>query len=343
VWLIGIGVSEQGLNEVITKETVFVLGAGASTCYGFPTGAALADRIIHKLRKPQDDFGRQIGITFSPIKEFPIKLLSTFPGAFIESGCSSLDEFVQSVGNRRFLPLVKAAMILELIACERPDKLFPDAGEKHIEARKPQDWNRYLFGYLRTPTPETFGQNRMKVVTFNFDRSFERQLFLMIRGTYGVSDDEAARLVGTIPILHIHGSLGGPRWLGKGRPDSRDYTPEATADQKRELLDKLTIIHEELAPTHHLEQAHRWLSEAHTICFLGFGFHPTNIKRLRMNQGYNNATVWGTALGLSEPELGRATALMPAPDGQTMQQYLRLFRDKDAFDLLRDTPVIQTD
>src|SRR5439155_6015975 len=109
-----------------------------------------------------------------------------------------------------------------------------------------KEWVEYLWQYLRTDDANTFGNNRVHVITFNFDRSFERRLFVLLRAYYGVSDDVAGRLRAAIPVLHLHGQLGGEKWLGENRPDSRDYLPEATVEQKVELLDKIRIVHEEM-------------------------------------------------------------------------------------------------
>jgi hypothetical protein len=46
------------------------------------------------------------------------------------------------------------------------------------------------------------------VITFNFDRSFEYRLFRMLRGSYGLDDNQAGKLCAVVPVLHIHGSLG---------------------------------------------------------------------------------------------------------------------------------------
>jgi len=322
---------------VITKTTVFVLGAGASQPYGFPTGASLANEVCAKLseRDPGTEFKMALRREFE-IQESPP--FDTFVPAFRESGCATLDEFVQSKKNRQFLPLVKAATIEVLIKYEQERKLHPDAPENRNHktfSDPPRDWYAYLFGMMRADHEDAFPSNQVRVINFNFDRSFEYRLFLMLRGFYGES--EAFQLCASVPVLYVHGSLGGPYWLNERRTESRTYEPTATVAQKHELLRHVHIIHEEIDPSL-LDQAHRWLSAAHMICFLGFGYHPLNLERLRMREPHD-ATICGTTFGLSGPEivrikngLGNRENLQLDPTGQN-----------DVLKFLRYSTALQTD
>ena len=90
-------------------------------------------------------------------------------------------------------------MISILVACERDDALL-------ISVEPDWNWYTYLFDYMRTAEPEDFRHNQLKIITFNFDRSFERRLFLMLRGTYGLDDLEAGKLCAAVPVLRTRQS-----------------------------------------------------------------------------------------------------------------------------------------
>jgi hypothetical protein len=236
---------------MIAKPTVLVLGAGASVPYNFPTGEDLARWTASKCNQVNgaggvfrdSDFSRDVLVGY-PTRIDP-ELLRQFGRAFMDSGCSSLDAFVEAEGSRRFLPLVKAAMIHRLLQCELDDGLFPDADGRQGTDRR--DWCAYLFReFLKTQRAVDFSSNQLKVITFNFDRSFERKLFRLIKAAYGISDAEAGRLRMTIPVLHMHGSLGGERWCGENCQDFRDYSPLATPEQKAAIFDQIRIVHEEI-------------------------------------------------------------------------------------------------
>jgi hypothetical protein len=326
---------------MISKPTVLVLGAGASVPYGFPTGIKLAQWACRECEAVRLKDGRFNDTKFSravfggfPRRGLGHDLLSDFGSVFRDSACTSLDAFVETTGNHRFLPLVKAAIITRLVQCERDDRLFPDA-DGHELPNADSDWCAYLLReFLKTTDEAGFVNNELKVVTFNFDRSFERKLFRMIKSAYGVSGAVAVQLRATIPVLHMHGSLGSEAWCGSETPESREYISTATEAQQGALFDRIHLVHEEISQEDR-ERAHEWLTAAHTICFLGFGFHRINIGRLRMNEPHRNATVWGTALGLSGPELTRARGrLWP-------EQAMNGFDPSmDAFRLLRECDVI---
>jgi len=80
----------------------------------------------------------------------------------------------------------------------------------------------------------------------------------------------------------------------------------------------IRIVHEK-HPTEGYGMARAWLREAKVICFLGFGFHPTNVERLGLIKeisGRSGVFVGGTAKGLDDAEIQRAWARL-AIGGQT--------------------------
>jgi hypothetical protein len=80
-----------------------------------------------------------------------------------------------------------------------------------------------------------------------------------------------------IQILHVHGRLG------PSPTDEHAWPPYGGAITSNDLLrikDEIKVIHETTHDTQEFEVAHNLLSQAERICFLGFGFHATNLKRL---------------------------------------------------------------
>jgi len=58
------------------------------------------------------------------------------------------------------------------------------------------------------------------------------------------------------------------------------YGKPVTSNDLSRLKDKIKIIHEAIDDTPEFEAARNLLSQAEIICFLGFGFHSTNLRRL---------------------------------------------------------------
>ena len=57
---------------------------------------------------------------------------------------------------------------------------------------------------MLTPSPEDFRNNQLSVVTFNFDRSFERALIVSLQANYGVNEEGAVKLAQSVPVALTH-------------------------------------------------------------------------------------------------------------------------------------------
>ncbi len=324
-----------GRREMITKPTVLILGAGASAPYGFPTGPALAADVVEKLNVSAPD-GQYQPTTFIlglsrriPSLSLNPEMAQAFGPAFRWSGCQSLDEFVQPAGNRQYLPLVKASMAM-ILASKESDRAL------HAAANTGEDWYSYLFRHMRTDRIDDFSGNLLRVITFNFDRSFERRLFLMLRHAYGVSDAVAAEARSRIDVLHLHGALGREGWLPDEASGGREYGYGGDEVNYPDLMNSIKVVHEEVA-IEDLNRAHDWLLEAHTLCFLGFGFHRLTMSRLRMNEPYPNSRKFATALGYTDAEIQRLlTMFTDSTPKPTMSQ-------SNSLSLLRSYEVIASD
>ncbi len=168
---------------MLTKRTVFVLGAGASKPFGFPTGAELYQNVVDNLVEgPHRDFLQtEAGYSASDIK--------AFRNALFRSGKNSVDAFLEH--RPEFMDIGKAAIARMLVLREVEDALF----------RAQDNWLRYAYERL-SASFEQFGSNPMSFVTFNYDRSVEHFLFTAIQNTYGKNDDECRELMSKIPIIH---------------------------------------------------------------------------------------------------------------------------------------------
>ena len=91
------------------------------------------------------------------------------------------------------------------------------------------------------------------------------------------SDDDAADLVRSIPLVHVHGSLG-------SYPEV-PYQTEASPEDLLSISQRIKVV-SEVADTDdggfaspEFDEANRLLEEAERIFFLGFGFHTDNVRR----------------------------------------------------------------
>jgi hypothetical protein len=268
---------------MITQNIVLVLGAGASMPFGFPSGAALKTEIITRLqpRDPWHVLLEEAG--------FPIDQIRDFRTALLKSGKRSVDAFLEH--RTDFLEVGKAATACALLPRETEDSLFHPGKET---------WYEYFYTKLNAKF-EGFSRNPVSVFTFNYDRSLEHYLFTALRSAYGKTSEECAEVLRSIPILHLYGQLGDLPPLsgdGVGIP----YGAPVDVGTLRKAAAGIRIIHETLTNEQPFKQAHDLLKNASRVCFLGFGYDLTNMKRLLEYGPTGRPEVFGSAVGLTPRE-----------------------------------------
>lgn len=205
------------------------------------------------------------------------------------SGYRSVDVFLEH--NPAFMGIGKQCIAGTLMPYENEDRLFPPAAPS-------PNWYEYLANYMRAGT-EAWRQNRLSLVTFNYDRSFEHYFTRVIAQRRRLSVDAAyEEFDRVVSVLHVHGTLGDyPSGLSYGVPIS----PESVAAAAQRILVVSEV--DDTLPT--FETAFTMLRAAKSISFLGFGFHDDNVRRLRyFNQPFSEglAMVNGTVDGFSDAE-----------------------------------------
>ena len=270
---------------MIEERTVLVLGAGASKPYGLPLGYELRDAVL-------------TGPIWVPTGEvvhgdivYESATLDSFCLDLAESGFSSVDAFLEN--RPRWTDVGKCAMAVRLLESESQAKnrLFPP--------HQPQDhWYEYLWSQMRASTWPAFKKQRLRVITFNYDRSLEHYLCRVVCNNYGVKADTAMR---ALSVLHVHGSLG--RYDGTfGGPINEASYAEAT--------DAIRVIHEADKQDPGFATAREWLASAERVLFVGFGYLAANMRKL----GFRTYTSWrpvpddrliaGTHKGIRQREWG---------------------------------------
>lgn len=276
---------------MIERPVVLVLGAGASEPYGFP----LAD----DLKKTAIEGRGSLHEKFEWLHPNAGQVIDDFLWKLRGSKCGSIDAFVEN--RAEFLDVGKALIAYYLIRCEQEAGLYA-SGIKG-------DWYQYLFEMMLSDGFDSFTENKLSVVTYNYDRSFEYCLFEALRSRYGRDPTECADKVRSIPIIHVHGKLGAlPELDGEGR----HYEEKTDEPYLRLAIKGIRIVSEPIDDDPVFADAHAVLKQAEIVIFLGFGYLPENIERLQLNEHRNERTVYyGTAVGLTESECEETQALFP--------------------------------
>ncbi len=295
---------------MIKTKTVLVLGAGASAPYGLPVGARLRDLISEMSVADLDR------LPIAPGTAREQGLAQRFKVAFQRSQAFSIDEFLSR--RREFVDLGKSAIAACLLPLEVEARL--------LDGNPDDNWYRYLVKAMDAPWDELH-LNKVSFITFNYDRSLEAFLANTFQHKYGKSPAEALAMVATFPIVHVYGSFGSID------PNAQDHVPFGIGSDPNMLpaaipraASGLQIIDERRDDAPSFNQAKALLGEAMALCFLGFGFDPTNVARLggkdigaafRLGERNNVATRFAaTAFGMTNAEQDDAVVRISNGNGQ---------------------------
>lgn len=321
---------------MITRQTVFVLGAGASFPYGFPTGEGLVNSIISlAITDRTHDAFLDNGCTERDVKRFAQDLA--------DSDAPSVDAFLEHRPD--FLKIGKLAISLSLIPKELDVTLTRNYRQTH--ARGKMCWYHYLWNSMAAQKDE-FGSNQVSFVTMNYDRSLERYFFLRLRAKHQYStDDECFNELHKIRFVHVYGSLGDEQFVQD--PFNRE-TPSSEDVQRSS--DRLRIIHEETTEAPYLTEAIELLRYAETICFLGYGFHRLNNQRLGLldldkedeehkNRGKKTRRWYASRYAITNVEFNRITVGFRRRFSGYGEPFQCVGSESDgALEVLRKLPVI---
>src|SRR5262249_16422014 len=137
----------------------------------------------------------------------------------------------------------------------------------------------YLFNAMASQASgDSFLQNQVSIVTFNYDRSLEQFLYRAIRARFAVDERMALEFYRKISIVHVHGKLSPLEVVADG---GRPYSKETTPDIIKEAAAQIKIIHEGGMDV--FGRALHYLRGARQVFFLGFSFHHKNLERLQIN------------------------------------------------------------
>jgi hypothetical protein len=279
--------------DKIERQVVFVLGAGASVAYGFPTGRGLQDSILRCKTLPSDST-----LNLDDFRAFQSEL--------VDNVHDSVDAFLET---RRDLEQIGKRVIAEwLIRCEDMEQLRqPPNGP---------DWYKHFFNtQVDGLAFDHLPSQPYSFITFNYDRSLEAAIHRFVRAKFrgNKTEQEIDGMCTAIllrRVVHVHGSLGAIDWdIRKDKP-SRPYSTTVTPEAVECAMSQIKIMHE--ASDDEFRIAREVLAYAERVYFVGFGYHEDNIRRLYNGHGWRpNISITGTGCGLSLRDQGDALSHFP--------------------------------
>lgn len=291
---------------MITKPTTLILGAGASYDYGYPLGKGLKEDILRLSTCQQRDDNMLLRITErGPLGQnqrlatstgdeltrflmnnwkFDHQLIKQFNSDFKFSPKYSIDTFLEN--RPEFLSIGKVLIAISIMQKENETILF----------KNPSSWYHHLFNTMSSSW-DSFTDNQLSIITYNYDRSLEYFLVKSLMTTYGKTYEECIEKVNKIPIIHVHGTIGGHAFGVGARPYNSELTPHFI----QEAASGLNIITEGInKDVYH--KVNKILSASEINYILGFGFDERNMKNLNLRQ-YANGYFYSTRCGFSNLQL----------------------------------------
>jgi hypothetical protein len=273
---------------MITKKTVFIVGAGGSCAYGFPSGRTL----LHRARE---------GSMLNVLKG--LNYSSTKTRAFFDAVnlCQdlSLDALLEHRDDIEEIGRVFIAH--EILAAER--KAVPSSADPE------KDWISFLFSEMASgcTSLEKFSDNAVTFITYNYDRLIEHRISGGLIASFGSrrNNGDPRRMIDAYwkkhPVIHLHGSLG----VYNGSPITYGADPRPKDDF--EPLDHaaagIKVVHQAQPQSAEFKAAGLALAAAERVIFLGFSFGRTNVDRLPLGNIRQQALIVCCRYGMRDAEV----------------------------------------
>lgn len=313
---------------MIEEPTCLILGAGASVPYGLPTTAQLRDLLLPNrtatgeataarfpIAGPSRDWNRPHNQPISLQNEWALylndiaqsagllDLIPEFRNTFFGAS-GGIDWFLRYQGEQ-FSEIARLQLAAVLLNCERVGKLYDDWYEELVRIVMPTDLS-------------SLAVRKLSIITFNYDRSFERFFLNTLYGRFGLQGDKAKEVLNRIRIEHVYGQLG-----------ALDDIPYGEVSKANDAAHHVNMIRPEVDRTKQ-ERLRPLITESRYINFIGFGFDEDNVKLLGP-KNFRGRRVYSTSVGLGRVKKKKAALDLGVQFGNQSLNAAQLFAEKDLF------------
>lgn len=287
---------------MIEEKTVLIIGAGASKPYGYPTGIELIKLIgdncldvIENLKYYQEGPTKKILSLYAYDLQDIIKNNSNPDDQidWILTRFEKVKPYLYDIGRMLIINFILTA----------ENKNF-DAESDNLICQPRENWYQELFSLMTKPidfdpNPDLFKQNKVKFLTFNYDRSLDYFLKTKIERFYKnigynpntgliYSDFKPIHIYGVISDLLNDNSFGfyenKVKYLDAHKSDIELIRSNTGSRIKNEIKS--------------------YISKANKIYFLGFGYDNRNLHQLGFPGIINEKhKIYGTAHNKSDTQI----------------------------------------
>lgn len=315
----------------MAKNTIYVVGAGASFEVDLPIGNKLKEEIsrILFLKFQRGSFsegnydlyqaimhhtGNDNKCTNEYLKECR-HISENMPLAI------SIDNFIDSErGNEKLALCGKMAIVDAILAAEKRSKLYFDRFQGERKLHFPSLEGTWYLPFFRTLTencsaadlPERF--SAITLIIFNYDRCIEHFLMHALMGYYRLSENDSVEIINNLKIIHPYGTVGSLPWQDQASSTRMEYGGGIQAYQLFEYAQRIRTFTEG-AHSEQMGQLRYYMENTERLIFLGFAFHRLNMDLLMgdSNDSYENPSsidCFATAFETSKNDQNSICALI---------------------------------
>ncbi len=314
---------------------VFIIGAGCSVPYGFPTGAMLMQKLKNfnygdsnidspSFRPPSylfdlyyELFGkyqeyanlRKAGGQYSfeadgievMVSNKISETIAHFAKSIRHSMMVSTDEFLKNrLGQEKSeeADFGKRLIAREILMAEKESEnsyVRGGEGKKKEQWLGNIDWIQHLLSRIDQQSNWEEILKQTVFLTFNYDRVLEYCIFLYLTSDKQYADADAHAFIKEMQIFHVNGFIGPLEKIPFGAVGNGKY---------QEIAKRMETVWEKREKHDESEKAkyREFLKNAQRVYFMGFSYIPGNLESIGIPRDakiIQNAKVYATAMGLS--------------------------------------------
>lgn len=319
-------------NEITPKSLVLIVGAGASKEVNLPIGSELISLIANSLNFRTNDYSVAVGggdeAVYSAIHQFANQAktnssLATNLGPYLKASkhiaaamplAMSIDNFINSHQPNDMIAICgKLAIASCILKAESRSSIYIDTSNTYNKLNTQNSaasWFNAFFKILTTDCQISNLSKRLSkisIISFNYDRCLEHYLFNTLQIFYEISKEEAAEVLKHLDIYHPYGTVGKLPW--QSQTDSIEFGESPHASKLVTVSKQLQTFTEGIDPSNSdILSIREIVANTDRIAFLGFAFHPLNLRLLFSDKKYSSpdyrqGSIYATALGISPSDI----------------------------------------
>lgn len=339
---------------MIRTKTTFILGAGASAELHLPGPTEMLERIAQALdfsRAGADQLTRDTTSILRHVGKLAERMNRTedaiyHAGQRIHQAAKIGRTIEQVIEQNNDDPLVEAfgklaIAVFTLQSESRSSLRATPQGNAALPLQTGDYWLIELGKLLTAGLPRSRveqGLADVSVVSFNYDRSVQHFLPYAVATAYGMTLQEAQRIVtARLRFFHPFGLVGRLPWQGGEGPDA-DWGNEQPWNMAA-LSGQLRTYDQAAADRIGLADLRAAVAQAQRIVFLGFDFSPRSLDLLIDVSLSHNPEIILSFSGMSAPNRAAAIRLLKRKTGNERDDRLMICQGR-CLDVLNDYSLV---